>query len=142
MIRCYSELITFQTFEERFRYLKLCGAVCEKTFGSARFLNQYFYQTGEWKEAKRIVTLRDDGLDLGADEHEICGCIYVHHMNPITEYDIVNRTKYLLDPEYLICCSFDTHQAITYGDENLLIKLPKERTKYDTCPWKLVKRGE
>lgn len=142
-IRTYSELITIPTFEERFRYLKLNGIVGEETFAFERYLNQIFYKSDEWKHVRREVILRDTGLndyccDLGVDGYYIGGIIVVHHMNPITKEDLLYRTKYLLDPEYLICTADNTHKAIHYGDENLLYKPPVERQQYDTCPWRRI----
>ena len=136
MIRTYSELITLPTFEERYRYLRLGGKVGKETFGFDRYLNQVFYSSEEWKRIRRDVIIRDFGCDLGVDGFEIYGRIIVHHMNPITKDDIISRSKFLLDPEFLICTSHNTHEAITYGDESLLALLPIERTKNDTCPWK------
>ena len=136
-IRCYSELSKLETFEERYEYLKLGGVVGQDTFGFDRYLNQQFYQNDpEWKRSRRIVIMRDLGCDLGIEDREIHGRIIVHHMNPITKEDLINRTKYLLDPEYLICTLDSTHNAIHYGDEDLLMKGPVERTKNDTCPWR------
>lgn len=136
IIRTYSELITLPTFEERFAYLKLNGIVGEETFGYDRYLNQMFYQSQEWLSVRDYVIVRDNGCDLGVEGHEIYGRILVHHMNPITMDDIVKRTKYLLDPEYLISTVKRTHDAIHYGDESLLPKQFVERTPYDTCPWR------
>lgn len=135
-IKTYSELITLPTFEERYRYLKLGGIVGEETFGFDRYLNQVFYKSNEWLEVRDYVIIRDKGCDLGMEDREIQGKIIVHHMNPITKEDILNRSKILLDPEYLICTVKNTHDAIHYGDESLLIIAPIERTKNDTCPWK------
>ena len=136
-IRTYSELSKLKTFEERYEYLKLDGTVGEETFGFDRYLNQKFYQNDiEWKASRRKVIMRDLGCDLGIEGREIRGKIIVHHMNPITKYDLINRTKYLLDPEYLISTIDNTHNAIHYGDENLLMKGPVERTRNDTCPWR------
>lgn len=142
-IRTYSELITIPTFEERYEYLRLDGKVGVETFGMDRYLNQRFYQTDpEWLQARDIAILRDTGLnnycqDLGMPfGHDIRGRILVHHMNPITKEDIIRRTKFLLDPEYLICTIDNTHRAIHYGDRSLLITAPIERTKFDTCPWR------
>ena len=136
MIRTYSELITLPTFEERYQYLKIGGTVGEETFGFDRYLNQSFYKTKEWLRIRDHVIVRDQGCDLAMIDREIRGKILVHHMNPITKEDIVRRTKYLLDPEYLICTVKNTHDAIHYGDESLLIKAPIERQKNDTCPWR------
>lgn len=137
IIRTYSELITLPTFEERFRYLKLDGRVGEDTFGFDRYLNQEFYQRDrEWRRIRDYVIIRDLGCDLGIQDREIMGKILVHHMNPITKEDILRRSAYLLDPEYLICTMKSTHDAIHYGDEHLLIKNPVERRANDTCPWR------
>lgn len=135
-IRTYSELITLPTFEERYEYLRLDGRVGEETFGFDRYLNQAFYKDPEWLRIRDKVIIRDNGCDLGIPDHEIRGRILVHHMNPITRDDILNRSAYLLNPEYLICTMKNTHDAIHYGDNNLLIKDPIERSKNDTCPWR------
>lgn len=137
-IRTYSELILLPTFEERFEYLRLDGKVGEETFGFDRYLNQQFYKTDkEYLAARDYVIVRDMGCDLGIADREIHGArIIVHHMNPITTNDILNRSEFLLDPEYMISTVHNTHNAIHYGDESLLITMPPERTKYDTCPWK------
>lgn len=136
MILTYSNLIQIPTFEDRYRYLRLGGTVGLATFGMERYLNQVFYNTDEWKQIRRYIIVRDLGCDLGIPDREIQSLIFVHHMNPITKDDIVKRSKFLLDPEYLICCSKNTHTAIHYGDESLLVLPFVERTPYDTCPWK------
>lgn len=136
-IKTYSELITLPTFEERYEYLRLDGTVCEETFGFDRYINQEFYQRSqEWKRIRDYVIIRDQGCDLGIEGREIRGKILVHHMNPITKDDILKQTKFLLDPEYLICTLKSTHDAIHYGDVNLLMKGPVVRTANDTCPWR------
>lgn len=135
-IRTYSELITLPTFIERYRYLKLSGQVGEDTFGFDRYLNQVFYQSKEWRSIRDYVITRDNGCDLGMVGHEIYGRILIHHMNPITADDILKRSDLLLNPEYLICTIKNTHDAIHYSDESLLITDPIERSKNDTCPWK------
>ena len=137
IIRRYSELIRLQTFEERYEYLKLSGIVGESTFGSNRYLNQQFYQSQKWQSIRNQVIIRDTGCDLGIEGRDIFGRIYIHHMNPISVDDVVSMSDLLISPEYLICTAYDTHNAIHYGDENLLILEPVERTKNDTCPWKL-----
>lgn len=136
IIRTYSELITLPTFEERFRYLKLGGKVGEDTFGFDRYLNQVFYRSAKWKEIRDYVIIRDNGCDLGMEGHESHQRILVHHMNPITKEDVLRESEFLLDPEYMICTIKNTHDAIHYGDESLLITAPIERRKNDTCPWK------
>ena len=136
MIKTYSELIQFQTFEDRYNYLRLRGKVGEDTFGFDRYFNQVFYKSQKWKEIRDFVIIRDNGCDLGMPGHEIHGRVLIHHMNPITLDDIKRESEFLLDPEYLITTIHNTHNAIHYGDENLLIKAPIERSKYDTCPWR------
>ena len=136
-IRTYDELMKLPTFEERCEYLKIGGKVGEETFGFDRYLNQTFYKTEEWKTVRNDVIIRDNGCDLGMPDREIKGNrIMVHHMNPITKEDILNRSEFLLDPKYLITTYKPTHDAIHYGDEDLLITAPVERTRYDTCPWR------
>lgn len=134
--KTYSELISLKTFEERYRYLRIRGEVGAETFGSDRYLNQIFYASKEWKRFRRDIIIRDMGCDLGIEDREIEGLIVIHHINPITIDDIIHRRECLMDPENVICVSFNTHQAIHYGDENLLIQEPMERTMNDTCPWK------
>ena len=126
----------FSTFEERFKYLRLSGKVGEETFGFDRYLNQTFYNSEEWKSIRDFVIIRDGGCDLGIPDREIYGRILVHHMNPIRQEDILRRSKFLLDPEFLISTMKSTHDAIHYSDESLLILEPVERTKNDTCPWR------
>ena len=135
-IKTYSELMELPTFEERFRYLKLNGAVGQDTFGFDRYLNQIFYRSKEWKRIRDYVIVRDNGCDLAMEGHEIYDRIYIHHMNPIELGDILHESEFLLNPDYLICVSHRTHNAIHYGDESLLYQGPIERTPNDTCPWK------
>lgn len=136
MIRTYSELIQLPTFTERFDYLKLDGQVGVETFGYDRYLNQRFYHSSEWRSIRDYVITRDLGCDLGMEGYEIYGKIYIHHMNPITQKDIVHSNADLLNPEFLICTTHNTHNAIHYGDASLLITEPVERRPNDTCPWK------
>lgn len=136
-IRSYSELIKIPTFEERFEYLKLNGEVASQTFGFERYLNQKFYRSAEWRKIRDIVILRDNGCDLSMEGFEIHGRVIIHHMNPITKYDIEKRTALLLDPEYLISTVKRTHDAIHYSDIDILSQAPVERTPNDMCPWKL-----
>lgn len=136
-LRCYSELITLPTFEERYNYLKLGGRVGADTFGFDRHLNQMLYQrNSKWKNARDKVIIRDNGCDLGMEGHEIHGKIIVHHMNPITIDDILNDRDWIYDPEFLISTVHNTHNAIHYGDEKMLVTAPIVRTRNDTCPWK------
>lgn len=135
-IRTYTELITLPTIKERFEYLKLNGAVGGETFGFERYLNQVFYKSREWKSIRDQVILRDNGCDLGVEGYDIFGKILIHHMNPITKFDLEHKSEYLINPEYLICTSNLTHNAIHYGDEKLLPQDPIIRYKNDTCPWK------
>ena len=136
MYRCYSELILLPTFKERYDYLRLGGTVGKETFGYDRYLNQILYTSVEWRNFKRKIIIRDNGCDLGCDGFELFSRILVHHINPITAEDILNRSPIVFDPENVITTSHNTHQAIHYGDETLLPLLPVERSRYDTCPWK------
>lgn len=135
-VKTYSELITYPSFEERYRYLQLKGRVGEDTFGFDRYLNQKFYRSAEWKRVRDLVIIRDMGCDLGIENREIRGKILIHHMNPITEKDLICATDFLMNPEYLICVTHNTHNAIHYGNEDILVKDPIIRMPYDTCPWK------
>ena len=135
-IRTYSELITFPTFEERFKYLQLNGQVGESTFGFDRYMNQVFYRSQKWKSIRDFVIIRDCGCDLGVEGYDIHGKIIIHHMNPLSTRDIETESDFLLNPDFLICTTHNTHNAIHYGDEKLLVTAPVERTKNDTCPWR------
>lgn len=135
-IKTYSELITIPTFLERYRYLKLGGSIGEETFGFDRYLNQTLYRSPEWKRFRRDMIIRDNGMDLAADDYEIVGKILVHHIDPLTPQDVIRRDPKIFDPENVICTSMNTHNAIHYGDESLLMIEPVVRTKYDTCPWR------
>ena len=135
-IRTYSELITLHTFEERFKYLQLNGQVGESTFGFDRYMNQVFYRSQKWKSIRDFVIIRDCGCDLGVEGYDIHGKIIIHHMNPLSIRDIETESDFLLNPDFLICTTHNTHNAIHYGDENLLVTAPIERTKNDTCPWR------
>lgn len=136
IIRTYSELITIPTFIERYQYLRIGGRVGEETFGFDRWINQLFYKDDEWLEVRDYVIVRDCGCDLGMLDREIKTRILVHHMNPISKEDILRRSKFLLDPEYLICTMKSTHDAIHYGDESKLALGPIVRMRNDTCPWR------
>lgn len=135
-LRCYRELIRLKTFDERFEYLKLKGIVGEATFGYDRYLNQLLYTSGEWRRIRRDIILRDNGCDLAVKGYDIPDIIIVHHMNPISVEDLIDFSEDVINPEYLICVSHDTHNAIHYGDKSLLTREPIERKPGDTCPWK------
>lgn len=135
-IRTYSELITLPTFLERFEYLKLGGRVGAETFGYDRYLNQTLYRSAEWKRFRRDMIIRDGGLDLACEDYEIHGKILLHHIDPLTPEDVVNRHPKIFDPENVVCVSLNTHNAIHYGDKDLLLTDFITRTKHDTCPWK------
>lgn len=135
-IKCYSELMRLPTFQSRYQYLRLNGAVGKETFGFDRYMNQFFYRSSEWRRVRDIVIARDAGCDLGIPGREIFQKAIIHHMNPIRQEDILDRSEYLLDPEYLITTIHDTHLAIHYGDEHMLLQEPIERRPNDTCPWK------
>lgn len=136
IIRTYSELITIPTFIDRYEYLRIGGRVGEETFGFDRWINQLFYKDDEWLEVRDYVIVRDCGCDLAMSDREIKSRILVHHMNPIRKEDILRRTKFLLDPEYLICTMKSTHDAIHYGDASKLSLGPVVRTRNDTCLWR------
>lgn len=136
IIKTYSELITLPTFEERYAYLRLGGIVGKETFGYDRYLNQILYSSGEWKSFRRDIIIRDNGCDLACEGYDIFVRALVHHINPITVEDVLNRNPMIFDPENVITTTHNTHQAIHYGDEGLLIRAPTERTQFDTCPWR------
>lgn len=136
MIRTYSELIRLPSFIERYRYLRIAGTVGKETFGFDRYLNQIFYKSDEWLEIRDYVIDRDNGCDLGVDGFDIEGRILIHHMNPISKEDILRRSKFLLDPEYLITTVKNTHDAIHFGNEDSLYTGIVERSPNDMCPWK------
>ena len=135
-IKTYSELITLPTFEERFAYLQLNGVVGRDTFGFDRYLNQNFYRSKRWRSIRDQIIIRDNGCDLGVEGYDIYGKILIHHINPITLDDIEQESEFLLNPEYLITTTHNTHNAIHYGNESLLSTMPIERVKNDTCPWR------
>ena len=136
MIRTYSELSKLKTFEERFEYLKLTGTVGKEAFGYDRYINQILYNSIEWKRLRKKVILRDKGCNLGVEGYDLYGKIIVHHMNPITVDDIVNHSKYVFDPEFLISTNDTTHNSIHYGTDEKPNVTPIERKLNDTCPWK------
>lgn len=137
MKKTYSELIKIPTFKERFEYLKLDGVVASETFGRERYLNQAFYTSEEWRRLRNRIIVRDMGCDLGVEGRELQkGQIIIHHINPITIDDILNRTAALFDDENLISCWTKTHTAIHYGDERVLALVFNERKPGDTCPWR------
>lgn len=133
--RTYSELKKIKTFNDRYLYLKLNGSVGSETFGADRYLNQSFYRSQEWKRIRDLVIIRDNGCDLGIPGYEIRDKIYIHHMNPVTIDSILEKEDWILNPEFLISTSFNTHNAIHFGDESLLPKTPIERKPRDTILW-------
>ena len=135
MIRSYSELRRLETFEERYRYLALRGQVGEPTFGFDRYINQAFYRSREWRHLRHKIVVRDHGCDLGIDGYEIHRQVIIHHMNPMTANDIIHDDDSILDPEFLICVSHKTHNAIHYGDERLLPRPLVDRRPGDTKLW-------
>lgn len=135
-IKTYSELITIPTFEERFEYLQLKGSVGKDTFGYDRYLNQVLYRSPEWKRLRNKIVIRDNGCDLACDGYDIYGKVLIHHLNPITVEDVLARSRKVFDPDNLVCVSHNTHNAIHYGDVDLLATGPIIRTKNDTCPWR------
>lgn len=136
MIRTYSELVSLPSYLDRYKYLKIGSKVGVATFGFNRYLNQSFYQSSAWKRVRDQVIIRDDGCDLAHADYPIAGRIYIHHINPIQIDDLEDFNPDILDPNNLVCVSFDTHQAIHYGDESLLPKDPIERFENDQIPWR------
>ena len=135
MIRTYKDLSSLPTLEERFEYLKLQGEVGQSTFGFDRYINQKFYRSFEWLRVRDYVIIRDKGCDLGDPDYEIHGRILIHHMNPVSREDIEFYPEQVLDPNFLICASLSTHNAIHYSDSSLLPSLPVTRSRNDTTPW-------
>lgn len=140
-IRCYSELKKLKTFDERYEYLRLSGTVGYETFGSERILNQAFYHSPEWRRIRKEVIARDLGCDLGIRGRELEYGLHIHHMNPVDAKDILDRSEYLMNPEYLICVSDRTHRAIHYSDHDGIIRDPVSRKPGDTCPWRNTEKG-
>lgn len=134
-IRSYSELIKLKTFEDRYEYLRLSGKLGVVTFGFDRYLNQRFYNSMEWRNLRREIIIRDGGCDLAIKDRDIIDGIRIHHLNAITIEDFESGNYNILDPEFLICCSLDTHNAIHFGNKSNLIQLPIERRKGDTTLW-------
>lgn len=137
MKKTYSEMKKLESFEDRYNYLKLGAKVGDLTFGADRYLGQALYHSDEWDHVRDQIIIRDEGCDLGHPDRPITSKIYVHHINPISKDDILNRSKNLFDPENLVCVSFNTHQAIHYGDESYIKDTTYvERKPNDTCPWR------
>ena len=135
-MKTYTEMLSFDSFKDRFEYLKLSGRVGEDTFGFDRYLNQAFYRSYEWKKIRREIILRDLSCDLAHSDYEILGPVYIHHINPITKQDVLDRAPILFDFNNLVCVSYDTHQALHYGDESLLCQELVIRRPNDTCLWR------
>ena len=135
-IKTYSELISIPDYLDRYNYLKIGGRIGAETFGYDRYLNQILYTSEEWRIFRREIIIRDNGCDMGHPDYELEERIIVHHINPITVEDVLNRDPKVFDPENVVCVSLNTHNAIHYGDESLLILPPVERSKNDTCPWR------
>lgn len=134
-IRTYSELVKFRTFAERFEYLKLAGCVGQSTFGFDRYLNQALYHSRRWQDLRNKIIIRDDGCDLAMDGYYICDKVIIHHINPITVEDIENQSEEIFNPDFLVCVSSQTHNAIHFGDERLLPRNPITRIPGDTKLW-------
>lgn len=134
-IRRYSELIQLPTFEERYLYLRIGGTIGEYTFQAERYLNQAFYKSKEWRAIRNQIIIRDGACDLGLPDFDIFDSVHVHHMNPITVDDIERYSDFLINPEFLICTSEQTHKAIHYGKDRAILELVKERKPGDTKLW-------
>lgn len=135
-LKSYRNLILLSTFEERYEYLKIQGVVGESLFGFDRYMNQEFYTSREWRQFRNRIIARDEGCDLGLRDFPIGGQVIIHHINPLVIADFENSSDALFDPDNVICVSYNTHQAIHFGDETLLPSGPLERRPFDTCPWR------
>lgn len=135
ILRTFSELSRLPTIEDRYHYLALRGIVGESTFGSDRWVNQRFYRSREWKQIRNHVIARDYGCDLGVEGYDIHDKIIIHHMNPMGVADIVEGDSAIIDPEFLISVTHNTHNAIHYGDERLLPRPLAVRAAGDTSLW-------
>ena len=136
MKKTYSELIRIPTFEERYQYLRLSGKVAEETFGFRRWLNQEFYHSDEWLKFRNKIIIRDNGCDLALEGFEIFGSIIIHHINPITYEDILNRNPCVFDSDNVVSTKLSTHNTIHYGDKSPISHIPTKKKKNDTCPWR------
>jgi hypothetical protein len=137
MIKRYSTMVQLEKFLDRYEYLKLSGTIGEETFGYDRYINQKLYRSKEWRDIRHKVIVRDEACDLAHLDFPIHGKIIIHHINPITLSDIEDANPKVFDLNNLVCVSMNTHNAIHYGDEELLPHDPVERTPFDTCPWRL-----
>lgn len=135
MTKSYRELCRYQTFEDRYEYLRLYGTVAHETFGFDRYINQDFYSSREWKAVRQQVVIRDNGCDLGVPGYEINGTVLIHHINPMASDDIIHGADWILDPEFLITTTPNTHNAIHYGDATMLPKPFVPRQRGDTRLW-------
>lgn len=135
--RYFSDMIALKTFDERFRYLQLNGIVGDLKFNGHRYLNQMLYKCPEWRNVRREIIIRDEGMDLACNDHPIYGKLLVHHINPISVEDVLERRPIIFDPENLITVSFETHNAIHYGDDSILRRnIVVERKENDMIPWR------
>lgn len=135
-IRSYTKLVALPTFKERFDYLLVSSSIGDVTFGGRRALNQQFYRSAEWKRIRDMVIVRDGGCDLAMEDRPIYGRVLIHHINPVTIADFEERSRLLFDPEFMVCVSFETHNALHYGSDATLLKDYAPRFQNDTCPWK------
>lgn len=135
--KSYAELSHLSSFEDRYNYLKVGNPVGEATFGFDRYLNQNFYRSKEWEQARNAVIVRDKGCDMGLKDYPIKGQYFIHHINPLTLDDVKNNSGKLLDIDNLVLVSKQTHNAIHFGDDTI-VKEKKviERSPFDTCPWR------
>lgn len=134
-MRTYSELSKLETFEDRYEYLRLKGFVGSETFGHERWMNQRFYRSNEWRQIRTEVIARDLGYDLGIEGYEIVKAVQVHHMNPMTPGELRRKEESVLDPEFLISVSHETHNAIHYGSVAPRKPTIVERRPGDTKLW-------
>ena len=136
-LKTYDELVSYQTFDDRFAYANLSGKVSELTFGDARWVYQRFLHSDEWLAFRNEIIVRDNGCEFGLPGYDIMGPITIHHLNPITLDDLLSKSYKLIDPQNAVCVSDATHKAIHYSSRAKLVLFPTERSPNDTCPWKL-----
>lgn len=136
MMRSYRELITLPTFKERFEYCDLFGKVGDETFGHDRWLNQVLYNSDEWKEFRREVIIRDQGCEFALPGFDILKYGTIHHLNPVSKADIINRRPCVFDLDNVVLVGSDTHRFIHYGRGRPPQKEPVIRRPNDTCPWR------
>ena len=127
--RSYSEALTYDSYGDRFKYLALHGEI-----DSPRAIAEGFYKSLGWVKVRKEIIRRDLGCDLAVMGCDIAGRIIVHHINPITEDDLYEHTENLVNPENLICVSYETHNELHYH-KGTIYENPIDRKPGDTQLW-------